>query len=56
MDLDLSEEQQMLQDMARGMLAEHSSIEVVRQTEDDPKGYPDTLWKQLGELGLVGIA
>lgn len=55
MDLDLSEEQQMLQDMARGMLAEHSSIEVVRQTEDDPKGYPDTLWKQLGELGLVGI-
>ena len=55
MDLDLNEEQQMLPDMVRGMLAEHSSIEVVRQTEDDPKGYPDTLWKQLGELGLVGI-
>jgi alkylation response protein AidB-like acyl-CoA dehydrogenase len=23
--------------------------------EDDPKGYPDDLWKQLGELGLSGI-
>ena len=55
MDLDLSEEQQMLQDMARSMLAEHATIEVVRKTEDDPKGYPDALWKQLGELGLIGI-
>jgi alkylation response protein AidB-like acyl-CoA dehydrogenase len=55
MDLDFNEEQQMLRDMVRGMLAEHSTIEVVRKTEDDPKGYPDALWKQLGELGLVGI-
>ena len=23
--------------------------------EDDPKGVPDALWKQLGELGLLGV-
>jgi alkylation response protein AidB-like acyl-CoA dehydrogenase len=55
MDLDLSEEQQMLVDMTRGMLEEHCSIDVVRQMEDDPRGYPDALWKQMGELGLLGI-
>ena len=55
MDLDLSEEQQMIVDMTRSMLEEHSPIEVVREMEDDPKGYPDTLWKQMSELGLNGM-
>jgi alkylation response protein AidB-like acyl-CoA dehydrogenase len=55
MDLDFSEEQEMLRDMTRGMLAEYCPIDVVRKMEDDPKGYPDALWKQLGELGLVGM-
>ena len=55
MDLDLTEEQQMIVDMTRGMLEEHCSVEVVREMEDDPKGYPDELWKQMSELGLNGI-
>ena len=55
MDLDLSEEQQMIVDMTRGMLEEHSTTEIVRSMEDDPKGYPDELWKQMGELGLNGL-
>ena len=55
MDLDLSEEQQMILDMSRSMLQEHSTVAIVRQMEDDPKGYPDALWKQMGELGLNGI-
>ena len=55
MDIDLSEEQQMIVDMTRSMLEEHSTTETVRLMEDDPKGYPDELWKQLGELGLNGI-
>jgi len=54
-DIDLTEEQQMLADMTRSMLAEHSTIEIVRKMEDDPKGYPDALWKQMGELGLNGL-
>ncbi|MFP8875304.1 MAG: acyl-CoA dehydrogenase family protein, partial [Myxococcota bacterium] len=55
MDLEFSEEQQLIKDMTRSMLAEHSSVEVVREVEDDPKGYPDELWKQMGELGLLGV-
>jgi alkylation response protein AidB-like acyl-CoA dehydrogenase len=27
----------------------------VRQLEDDPVGYPPELWKQLGELDLIGL-
>ena len=55
MDLTLSEEQQMIVDMTHGILEEYSTIEVVRKMEDDPKGYPDELWKQLGESGLSGL-
>jgi alkylation response protein AidB-like acyl-CoA dehydrogenase len=54
-DLDLTEEQQLIIDTSRAMLAEHSTVEVVRLMEDDPKGYPDALWKQMGEVGLNGI-
>jgi alkylation response protein AidB-like acyl-CoA dehydrogenase len=55
MDLDFSEEQTVLRDMLRGVLAEHSPIEVVRRTEDDPIGFPEALWKQLAEVGVTGI-
>jgi alkylation response protein AidB-like acyl-CoA dehydrogenase len=55
MNLDFSDEQQVLRDMVRGVLAEHSPIEVVRKTEDDPRGYPEALWKQLAEVGATGI-
>jgi alkylation response protein AidB-like acyl-CoA dehydrogenase len=55
MDLDFSEEQEMLREMVRGVCAEYSPIEVVRELEDDPRGYPEQLWKQLGELDLLGL-
>lgn len=55
MDLDFSEEQEMLREMVRGICKEHSSIEVVRAMEDDPIGYPAQLWKQLAESDLLGI-
>ncbi len=55
MDLDFTEEQQMVIDMTRTMLEEHCDTQVVRDAEDDPKGYPDALWKQMSELGLNGL-
>lgn len=55
MDLELTEEQQMVVDMTRSMLEEHCPTQVVRDMEDDPKGYPDDLWKQMSELGLNGL-
>ncbi len=55
MDLDFSEEQEMLREMVRGVFSEYAPIATVRELEDDPKGYPDELWKQLGELDLLGL-
>ncbi len=55
MDLDWSEEQEMLREMVRGVCAEYCPVEVVRAMEDHPRGYPEELWKQLGELGLLGL-
>ena len=55
MDLDFSEEQQILRDTVRRLCAEHSSAAVVRAMEDDPIGYPAPLWRQMGELGLTGL-
>jgi len=55
MDLNFTEEQQMLRDTVRGLCAEHSPIEVVRKMEDDPIGFPAGFWRQLGELGVTGL-
>jgi alkylation response protein AidB-like acyl-CoA dehydrogenase len=55
MDLDFSEEQEMLRDMVRGMCSDYSSIEVVRAMEDDPQGFSSEFWKQLAELDLLGL-
>jgi alkylation response protein AidB-like acyl-CoA dehydrogenase len=55
MDLDWSEEQLVLRDMVRGVCAQYAPLEVVRQMEDDPTGYPAEFWKQLGELGVTGL-
>ena len=55
MDLDFSEEQQMLREMVRGVCAEYAPLDVVRAMEDDPTGYPAEFWKQLGELDLLGL-
>jgi alkylation response protein AidB-like acyl-CoA dehydrogenase len=55
MDLDFTEEQEMLRDMVRGVCAEYAPPDMVRAMEDDPTGYPAELWKQLGELDLLGL-
>ena len=55
MDLDFSEEQDMLREMVRGVCNEYASIDVVREMEDDSTGYPAEFWKQIGELGLLGL-
>jgi len=55
MNLDFSEEQEVLREMVRGVCAEYAPMDVVREMEDDPTGYPAELWKQLAELGLLGL-
>jgi len=45
----------MLRETVRRVCAEHSPLDVVRAMEDDPIGYPKEFWKQLGELGILGV-
>ncbi|MGB3412694.1 MAG: acyl-CoA dehydrogenase family protein [Microthrixaceae bacterium] len=55
LNLDFTEEQDMLRDMVRGLLSQYASNEAVRAAEDDPTGYSTELWTQLGELDLLGL-
>jgi len=55
MDLDFTPEQEMLREAVAGVCARYSGLDVVRQMEDDPIGYSDKFWQQLGELGLLGM-
>ena len=55
LDLDFSEEQNMLRDMVRGLCADLSPLETVRALEDDPDGIARELWAQLAELGVCGL-
>lgn len=55
LDLEFSQEQEMLRDSVRGVCHTHSPLTVVRELEDDPVGYSRELWRQFGELGLIGL-
>ncbi len=55
MELGFTQEQEILREMVRGVCAEYAPLDVVRQIEDDPTGFPPDLWKQIGELGLCGV-
>jgi alkylation response protein AidB-like acyl-CoA dehydrogenase len=55
LDLEFDQEQELLRQTARELLARHSGLDVVRAMEDDPVGYPEPLWAQLGQLDLIGL-
>ena len=55
LDLDFDQEQELLRQTVRDVLGRYSPLDVVRQMEDDPVGYPVPLWEQLGELDLIGL-
>jgi alkylation response protein AidB-like acyl-CoA dehydrogenase len=55
LDLDFDQEQELLRQTVRDVLGRYCPLEVVRQLEDDPVGYPSPLWEQLGELDLIGL-
>jgi alkylation response protein AidB-like acyl-CoA dehydrogenase len=54
-DVDFSAEQEMLRETVRGVCAQYAPLSLVREMEDDPVGYPTELWKQLGQLDLIGL-
>ncbi len=55
MDFDFSEQQLMIRQLTRDFLGRESPPSVVRQLMDDPRGYSESVWAQLVELGLLGL-
>ena len=55
MDLGLTEIQQMLKTSAQEFLARECPATLVREMEEDAKGYPDVLWRQMVGLGWTGV-
>jgi len=55
MDLALSEEQEMIKKMARDFLTDKLPKEVVKEIEESELGYSPDLWKEMTELGWVGL-
>jgi alkylation response protein AidB-like acyl-CoA dehydrogenase len=55
MDISLSEEQELLQGSARDFLQKECPIRLVRAMEEDERGYDPNLWKQMGDLGWLGL-
>jgi alkylation response protein AidB-like acyl-CoA dehydrogenase len=56
MDFSFSSDQQLLKNAARAFLDEHMKPATVRLLWDDPRGESDTLWKEIAQLGWLGLA
>ena len=56
MDLALSEEQEMLKNMARDFLTDKFPKTVVKEIEESELGYSPELWREMAELGWMGLA
>jgi alkylation response protein AidB-like acyl-CoA dehydrogenase len=55
MDLGLDEQQEMLKNFARDFLEKECPESVVREMEEDEKGYSPDLWKKMAEQGWMGL-
>ncbi len=55
MDFGFSEEQEMLRQSARDFLAKEAPMTYVRKMMDDDRGFADAQWKQMAELGWMGL-
>ena len=55
MNLDLTEEQEMLRTMARDFLPKECPKTLVRELEENDKGYSPELWRKMADLGWMGL-
>ncbi len=55
MDFSFSSDQQLLKNSARAFLDEHCKPEFVRTMFDDPRGESEALWKEMTQLGWLGL-
>jgi alkylation response protein AidB-like acyl-CoA dehydrogenase len=55
MNFDLSEDQRMLVDAALAFTRKQSPVARMRKLRDDPIGWSREVWRQIGELGWLGL-
>jgi alkylation response protein AidB-like acyl-CoA dehydrogenase len=55
MDIKLTEEQVQLRDTARKFMEEECTADFIRETEQSELGYSPKMWKQMAEMGWLGI-
>lgn len=55
MDYGLNEQQQMLKTAASDFLEKECTTTLVRELEEDEKGYSPELWRKMAELGWLGL-
>lgn len=55
MNLDFTEDEELIRSISRDFLAKEFSKELVRELEDDPKGYSPEVWQKMAELGWMGM-
>lgn len=55
MNYDLSQEQQILKDAARGFLSKECPGTFVRQMAEDARGFTPGIWGKMAELGWMGL-
>src|SRR5256884_6367385 len=56
MNFSFSSDQQLLKNSARAFLDEHMKPAQVRLLWDDPRGESEALWKEMAQLGWLGLA
>ena len=56
MDFAFSSDQQLLKNSARAFLDEHCKPAFVRTMFDDPRGESEALWKEMAQLGWLGLS
>ena len=56
MNLNLTEDQQLIRDAARSFLEKQCPPAHVRAMETDQKGYAPERWKAMADLGWMGLA
>jgi alkylation response protein AidB-like acyl-CoA dehydrogenase len=56
MDFSFTSDQQLLRNAARSFLDERMKSATVRQLWDDPRGESETLWKDMAQLGWLGLS
>ena len=55
MDLDFTEDQEMIRDSAMDFLSKECPKDKVRELEESEDGYSEEMWKKMAELGWTGL-